>query len=207
MNFFHDFWYILQWLESQLIRKMDTSICATDWCNKQCEWWQKSDVFGEVKFIIVSVCVYPGQTLSIGSVKYGRVVNLILHFSISKKYNNKWFLDETAVCSWAGLLRYAIIDQCNYFSVLQIFLRTKYLVLHVGGDSSQAMVLVLAQAWKWTLTPPQPPSGRLSLLTSPCPALCLRPNTQSSLSCWRIFTDVSQGLCLCRRQLTSLSYR
>lgn len=34
-------------------------------------------------------------------------------------------------------------------------------MLHVGGcgggaDSSQAMVLVLAQAWKWTLTPELP---------------------------------------------------
>ena len=122
MNFFHDFWYILQWLESQLIRKMDTSIRATDWCNNQCEWWQKSDVFGEVKFTIVSVSLYPGQTLSIGSVKYGRVDNLILLFSTSKKYNNKWFLDDTAVCSWAGLLHYAIINQRSYFSVLQIFL-------------------------------------------------------------------------------------
>ena len=65
------------------------------------------------------------------------------------------------------------------------------------------------QSWSCSsgLTTPPPPSGRQSQWTSLCPALCSRPNIQSSWNCWRIFTDVSPGWCHCRRLLTSLSFR
>ena len=82
---------------------------------------------GKVYIRVIQFLIWPNAEYRIRQI-WPCVDYLILHFSTPKKYNNKWFLDDTAVWSCAGLLDYAIFDQLSYFAsnifVLEIFCAT-----------------------------------------------------------------------------------